>query len=125
MSHSSDKVSVCSGNASLILSKNTHISAKTRSAGRSTYDSAGFNEGTNQTLFYCIKIYLLCTRNYDKPHTFGNMSALKQSRRSSKVIHTSVSTRTDNNLINLNLFLYIGDGPGILRKMRECYCRLK
>ena len=119
MSHTTYEVTVGCGYTALTLCEYTHISAKARSAGWCADDCAGFDKCADQSLFHCIQINLLGSRDYDNTKSLGNLLALQNLSGNTKIIHTTIRAGTDHYLIDLHISDLI-DRLRILREMWKC-----
>src|SRR5690554_3055617 len=118
MSHASDEVSVRGCDSPLSICEYSHVTSETRTTGRSTYHGPCENEGLEESLFHCLQIDLLSSREYDGSHLRMYLFSSKYACSDTKITDSAIRTRTDHYLIDLHLS-HLVYGTGIIRKMRK------
>ena len=91
MTHTSHEVAVCGGYGTFTLSEDSHISAQTRTAGRSRNNSAALDKCPEQTHFHSVKVNLLCGRDDDDTHILSAFVTSHDISGSNKVFKAAVS----------------------------------
>ena len=125
MSHASDKITVRCGNTLFSCCHNSHMPAHTRSAARSIYSTSCIYKNIQQSFFDTLLINLLCSRNNHHTHIRMYRMTFQYCRSFPHIFHSSVRTRTNHNLIDLNLFLCLDliNRLCVSRQMRKRYRR--
>ena len=124
MAHSADEIAVCGGYRALALGKYAHISAKTRTAGRSRHDCACLDEIFKIAFFHRLKINLLGCGNHDAAYIFRNLFAFDDFGGCGDIFKSAVCARADYNLVYLDILGQIFDNMGVFGQMWERNGRL-